>query len=305
MKLGGAGAWAATGSVLAGAMLLGFAPIGMRLSELGPQATAFWRFVFALPILALLYALERAPPSPRARGGLLWAGLGFGLDISLFHAAVGLTLVANATLLSNLTPLFAGLAGWLLFKERLGGPFVLGVAVALLGAALLALGKTGSGEALGPSAFLGDALAAASALGYAAYLLIVNRLRRTVRTGAVMFFTTLSALVFALAMTLLFQESFWPQTWRGWAVLVGLGLVVHIGGQGLIALGIGRLPIGAATVLLWVQPVTAALISWVLFGEAMGSLALIGAALLLAGIFIVQRGRVSREAASASALADR
>jgi drug/metabolite transporter (DMT)-like permease len=74
-------------------------------------------------------------------------------------------------------------------------------------------------------------------------------------------------------------------------VLIGLGVVVHVCGQGLIAHGVGELPIALSTVLLWVQPIGAAILSWILFGEAIAPLGMLGGALLLAGVFIVQTGR--------------
>jgi drug/metabolite transporter (DMT)-like permease len=90
---------------------------------------------------------------------------------------------------------------------------------------------------------------------------------------------------------LAFREPLLPQTLNGWLVLLALGLVCHVGGQGLIAYGVGRLPIVASTVLLWMQPLVAAVLSWLMFGEALGALALTGAVLILAGIYIVQRAR--------------
>ncbi|RYD90233.1 MAG: EamA family transporter, partial [Sphingomonadales bacterium] len=49
--------WLGPAMVLGGAVAIGFAPIGLRLSEFGPQATAFWRFLFALPMIAaVIYA---------------------------------------------------------------------------------------------------------------------------------------------------------------------------------------------------------------------------------------------------------
>jgi hypothetical protein len=76
--------------MLGGAVAIGFAPIGLRLSEFGPQATAFWRFLFALPLIALVIV---------ARGGrigrpsmlALAAGTFFGLDITFWHASLVLT----------------------------------------------------------------------------------------------------------------------------------------------------------------------------------------------------------------------
>ncbi|MBK8837681.1 MAG: hypothetical protein IPO30_03005 [Hyphomonadaceae bacterium] len=49
--------WIGPAMILGGAIAIGFAPIGLRLSDFGPQATAFWRFMFALPMIAaVIYA---------------------------------------------------------------------------------------------------------------------------------------------------------------------------------------------------------------------------------------------------------
>lgn len=279
--------WAAA-SVAGGAALLAFAPIGMRLSELGPQATAFWRFVFALPILAVVFALA---PRPSMKDGavLAGAGLSFGLDIALFHAAIVLTTVTNATLFSNMTPIFAAAAAWLLLRQRIGAGWLLGASIGIAGAITLAIARARAGH--GEAGNLGDALGLASAIFYAGYLLIVAQVRQRVNVGAVMFITTATSAVLVLIFALAFGETLLPETQRGWLVLIGLGVVVHVGGQGLIALGIGRLPIAISTVLLWVQPVAAAAMSWMLFGEALGPVAIFGAALVLGGVWIVQRTR--------------
>jgi drug/metabolite transporter (DMT)-like permease len=281
-------------AALTGGALLGLSPIAMRLSELGPHASNFWRFLLALPILALWAALARPIPSGRQTGWILFGGVLFGIEVSLWGAALGLTTVTNATLLANLTPVFAALFGWFLFRERLKGAVIAGVATALAGAVLLALaraqaagGPTGNPE----TGWIGDALGLCAAVGYAGYLLILRMLGKDVNVGAVMFWATLSSLVVALTLALVFREPMWPQTVKGWLILAGLGFVVQVGGQGLVAYGVGRLPIVASTVLLWMQPLVAAALSWIMFGEKLGALALAGAALILAGIFVVQRNR--------------
>ncbi len=280
-------------AVAIGAALLGFAPIGLRLSDLGPQATALWRFAFALPVLGVLLLLQRGPRAPPALLPILaLAGVSFGLDIAFWHAALTQTSVLNATLASNMTPLIAAAAGWVLFKERIGAGYALGVAVALSGAVLLSVARAQAGGAMGGARGLsGDVMGLISAVWYAGYLIILRGARARASTIAVMFITTAAAGVFALAVTLAVGEPLWPHTARGWGVLIGLGLVVHVGGQGLIAYGLGKLPIALSTVLLWVQPIAAAGLSWILFGEALTPLALGGAALVLIGVWIVQGGR--------------
>ncbi|MGE0529843.1 MAG: DMT family transporter [Hyphomonadaceae bacterium] len=284
-------------AALTGGALLGLSPIAMRLSELGPNASNVWRFLLALPILALWAAVSRPIPRARQTGWLLFAGVLFGIEVSLWAAALGLTTVTNATLLANLTPVFAALFGWFLFKERLSAPVMAGVAISLGGAVLLALARAQA--AAGPTGdpqtgWFGDALGLCAAIGYAGYLLILRMLGKEVNVGAVMFWATIGALFVALVLALIFNEPLLPQTLNGWLILIGLAIIVQVGGQGLVAFGVGRLPIVASTVLLWMQPLVAAALSWIMFGEALGLVALIGAALVLAGIYVVQRNREKR-----------
>jgi drug/metabolite transporter (DMT)-like permease len=279
-------------AALTGAALLGLSPIAMRLSELGPHASNLWRFLIALPILGVWAVASSARPTTRQTGWLLLAGLLFGIEVSLWGAALGLTTVTNATLLANFTPVFAAVFGWFAFRERLRAPVLAGVAAALAGAVLLALARAQSDVGPDPNAgWIGDALGLSAAIGYAGYFLILRMLGKNVSVGAVMFWATLSAAFVCLALALIFREQLMPRTLHGWLILASLGLIVQIAGQGLIAYGVGRLPIVASTVLLWMQPLVAAGLAWWIFGEALGALALAGAALILAGIFAVQRYR--------------
>ena len=281
-------------AALTGASLIGLAPIAIRLSEVGPNATNLWRFLFALPILAAWAALSRPIPSGGQTLWLVLGGLLFGLEISLWAVALNLTTVTNATLLVNLTPVFAALFGWLWLKERLSVPVLAGGTVVLVGAVTLALARaqTGGGPAEAAAhGWIGDSISLLGALFYAGYLMIVRTLGKNVSVGAVMFWATLAAACVAAVISFALGEVMWPQTWFGWAMVIGLGLFVQLGGQGLIAYGVGRLPIVVSTVLLWMQPLVAAALSWMLFDEALSTAALFGAALVLAGIYAVQRSR--------------
>lgn len=289
----GAGRAEAALAALVGAGLIGLSPIAIRLSEVGPQATNFWRFVFALPILAVWAAVSRPRPGGRQLAMLLGGGVLFGIEVSLWGAAVVLTTVTNATLLANLTPVFAALFGWMLLRERLSGAVAAGIAVALAGAAILAFSRAQGGGGVHASAhgLLGDALGFSAAIGYAGYLLVVRALGRSVGVGAVMFWATASSAVVLLGASLATHEPLLARTPTGWALLIGLGVVVQVAGQGLIAVGVGRLPIAISTVLLWMQPLVAAILSWIMFDEELSPLGLGGAALILAGIYVVQRAR--------------
>jgi len=64
----------AVGALLLGAVGIAFSPIFVRISEIGPTATAFWRVALALPVLALWMRLGTGGPAaataPRRPQGL-------------------------------------------------------------------------------------------------------------------------------------------------------------------------------------------------------------------------------------------
>jgi drug/metabolite transporter (DMT)-like permease len=74
-------------------------------------------------------------------------------------------------------------------------------------------------------------------------------------------------------------------------VVIAMGVVAHVIGQGLIARGMRTAPVGLASVLLLIQPVVAAIGAWILFHESLGPLEIAGALLVLAGLAIASRSR--------------
>ena len=141
-----------------------------------------------------------------------------------------------------------------------------------------------------------------SMVWYAGYRVVMRGVRERVSAILAMLVTTVAAMSVAAIATLIMREPFLPAVndWRAWGVLVGLGVVVHSGGQGFIAYGLGKLPIALSTILLFVQPVSAAVFGWLLFDEPLGAAGLAGAAMILAGVFIVQRARAVSPPAEAA-----
>ena len=279
--------------LIAGAMIIGLSPIFVRLSDAGPAATGFWRLAFAAPFLAILTAVERpspdAPTSKRFAFSpiLLLAGLAFAGDLACWHYGIHYTSVTNATVLSNGTPILVTAAAWLFFKERPRRIFVIGMSLAIAGAVVMALAKGGGHPAPGRNAHLGDALSALTAVWYAAYFLAVREARKTMGASAVMFWSSMVGLPVLVVTALALREPFFPVAVIGWAACVGLGLM-HVTGQGAIAWALGRVPTALASVAVLVQPVVAAALGWIIFGEAVTPVQGLGALLALAGIAVAQ-----------------
>jgi len=152
--------------VLSGGICIGFAPIGLRfgLDDLGPQAIAFWRYVFAAPILFLLVVLVQRRLPARPNPYVIIAGICFALDIALWHWALTFTSVANSTFIVNLGNIGVGFTAWLFLKERPSMLWGVAVLIAIAGAAALSLGgSAGAGEGR-EFALRGDLLALGAAV---------------------------------------------------------------------------------------------------------------------------------------------
>lgn len=276
-------------ALLLGATCIALSPIFVRLSEAGPTATAFWRTALALPALwPLCFAARRAPVSADAPGFLLLAaGVAFAGDLAFWHASIGLTSVANSTLLANLASLFVTLATWLFFRQRPTRVFLMGLGLALAGVALL----VHSSVRLASGGLLGDAFGVVTAFFYAAYLLAVKGLRdRGSATLFIMAVTSTITTFVLLPVALATGERMLPTSAAGWLDLVGLALVSHAAGQGLIAYALAHLPAAFSSVSLLLQPVMAALFAWLLIGEPLGMHQLAGGVIVLGGIYLARRG---------------
>lgn len=288
------GAAFAVAALLTGAACIGTSALWVKVSEAGPVSTAFWRVFLALPLLWVWALAERDRP-PRAvlaadRRLMIWAGLFFAGDLAVWHWSIVLTSVANATLLANVAPIFVTLAAWLLFRKMPSGRFLVGLATALAGMAVL----IGGDFRLGGRQVLGDALGVVTAMFYAGYQLLVTRLRVSVSTARIMAWSGVITAVALLPLALASGERFFPLTGGGWGKLIGLALVSQVVGQSLIAYAMAHLPATFSSVGLLFQPVMAALFAWILLGETLGWIEIAGAVAVLIGICIVHQAETAR-----------
>jgi drug/metabolite transporter (DMT)-like permease len=271
-------------------LFLSFTPILFRWSELGPTASAFYRASLTMPVFWIWAAVEshRGARTELARVRLrrsdLWlmvfAGAVFATNISAYAWAVHLTSVANASLLSNLAPIFVSLASFLLFGERASRGFIAAMIAAIVGVTILV------GDRLGVDRdqILGDALGVFSSLAFAGYLMAIGRLRLRQRSSTVMAASVVVTALCLLAPAAATGESLLPRTLYGWADLLALALISHALGQGLLTVALAHVSPTFSAVSLLTLPVTAALYGWLFFAERLTLNQAIGAPIVLASI---------------------
>lgn len=297
--LGQAGLGPALAALVAGAVAMGLSPILVRFvsPEVGPFASAFWRVALALPVLWAWMRWEEAR-APRLRRGLtpsaVLAGLAFAGDLLFWHLAILGTTVANATFFATTAPVFVVLFAWAGLRRRPAGRTLLGLLVCLMGGATL----VGQSVQVDPARLAGDRDGVITALFFALYFLTVERARaRGLGAARVTFVAScITALVLLGAVALLETRPVLPQSPSAAAGLLALALISHAGGQGLLSVALGRLPAGFSSLVIFLEAVAAAILAWLLLGEALGLLQVLGGGLILAGIAVARPKRSPRTA---------
>lgn len=296
-------------AVIVGALCIAASPVLVRLSELEPTATGFYRVFLAAPLFGVWAlaverrkrvagSVERIPAGADRAAKPLWAtvvlaGFLFAADLAAWHWSLKFTTVANSTFIANLAPVFVTTLAWFIFRERVTPVFLLGMVLAIAGASSMVRASLD----VGTSHLLGDALALATSLLYAGYLVSVKGLRRRLSTVHLMFYTTFvtSAVLFVLSVAT--GESLVPRTLRGFLIVLALAWVSQVLGQGLIAYGMAHVPVSFSSVSLLLQPVAAALLAWAVLGEAVGSWQALGGVGVLAGVVVARAGSSQSPAA--------
>lgn len=277
------GRFAFAALILANAMLA-FGPWLVRIADVGPVASAFWRLLLAAPFL-LLIALPglrgRAAPSLGLAGLVALGGLFFAADLAAWHVGIGITRLANATLFANMSSFVLMLYGFLILR-RLPAPVqALALASAGIGVALL----LGSSYELSARQLRGDLFALLGGLFYAVYLVVIDRARRTMAPMPVLAIATAAGAAPLLLVSLLLGEQVLP---GDWTPLVALAVGSQLLGQGLLVYAVGHLSPVVVGFGLLTQPAMSAVIGWLAYREGFGLADAAGALLIAAGLVLIR-----------------
>ncbi|MEU0199769.1 MULTISPECIES: EamA family transporter [unclassified Streptomyces] len=275
-----------------------------RASDMGPIALSFWRCAAGLVLLLAVRLLRPRAGSPvrePLRRRALRAGVtGIGLAVfqTAYFAAVSATGLAVATVVTlGAGPVLIALGARLTLAERLGRGGVAAVVGALAGLAVLVLG--GGGTTVRPGGVL---LALLSAAGYSVMTLLTRRWgrdgtadasRTTVEAFAV---TSLCLLPFALA------EGLVPHTVEPVRLLVLLAYVAAVPtalAYGLYFAGAAVVRSATVSVIMLLEPVSAAVLAVVLLGERLTVATVAGTLLMLGSVAGLAVGEVRAPTARA------
>ena len=276
-------------ALLFGNVALAFGPWLVRLGDVGPVAVGFWRLALALPFLWLLtrVAGQRAHWPRRALTiTILVAAVFYALDLAAWNAGILMTKLGNATLFGNSGSFVFAIYGLWLIRSLPSMRQSAALALALGGTVLL----MSSSYDVSPANLGGDLLTLAAGLLYGGYLIFIERARTKLEPLPLLLVATVFAAPMLLAISVGFGERLWPSDWTP---LLILALSSQVIGQGLLVYSIGVFPPLVVGLALLTQPVTAALIGWFVYGEALSAADWIGAVAVALALVLVrfpQRG---------------
>lgn len=264
-----------------------------RLTATNPLSVGFFRLAIAAPALGLGCSFVlgrrslRIEPTDLARIALI--GLMLAQYQACFFAAIARVGVAVATLVTLcLAPVIVAILSAVLLREHPTRRGLAALVCALVGIALVVGRGTASSRA--GADLWGVLLACASGGGYAVMALAgrsVARRYHPLQINAVAF--AVGALVLLpLALTTGFVVSY---SVNGWLLLTYLGLVPSALAYALFLSGMRSTPATVASILTLLEPLTATILAAMLFGERLGALGLLGAALLLLAMILLATGR--------------
>ena len=265
--------------------------------DIPPIGLMFWRTVVTVLVLAPLFLARRRDQLPllRAQWRLiaLLGVLQFAGGQALLYVALQTTTAVNAGLLNATEPALTAIVAWLLLVERINRWQWLGIALTLVGVAVIVL-KGEIGGLAGLELVAGDFIVQAAMLCWAVYMVLFRRVAPGIHPFVLLFAMSVPA---ALALAPFYAvEVLWferhielnAQTGIVVAYLIFFGTLVGVAFSNMAIARIGPSRASSFTNLI---PVFTAMLGVALLGEAFLGHHFVGTVLVFAGVAIVNRLR--------------
>jgi drug/metabolite transporter (DMT)-like permease len=280
--------------VLVGAVLLSFAPVLVKVADVGPTPAGFYRMGVGGVVLAAIVL---------ARGGA-WRGVGrrylalcavagacFAADLAFWHRSIVYIGPGLATILANFQVFVLAVVGIVVLRERASPRLLVAIPVAIAGLFLIFGLDWG---VLDTDYRWGVAFGLLTAVSYGSYLLTLRQARR--RAGgadAMATVATLSLISAAIlaALVWLEGETFAIPDLTNAGVLLSYAVVIQVVAWVLISSGLPGVAASRAGLVLLLQPTFAFVWDLVLFRRPTSGIELLGAVLTLVAIYLGLTGR--------------
>jgi drug/metabolite transporter (DMT)-like permease len=279
----------------------------IALTEVSPATVVWLRFAMGVAVLGVAVTVSRQWATVSLRTFATFALLGL-IGITFHQWLQSSALVTSRASTSGwivaTTPVFMAILGRLVLKERLGARRIAGIALAALGVVLVVT-KGHPGDLLnGQFGAPGDILIVISAPNWALFSVLSRRALRSHPVVRMMAYVM--GIGWLLSSVLLASGPGFSEisrlSARGWGAIVFLGLACS--GLAYIAWydALQKMTASAAGALLYLEPLVAMTVAAVVLGERVTAAGVAGGAVILFGVWLVNRSAESHVTGEAIAL---
>jgi len=276
-------------SITGAVILMGLGSVLAKAAEIEGPVLAFHRSWGAAVLYLGLAVLFKGRLNRDTLLASMPGGIVFGVQLALFFSSISLTTVANTTVIIALQPVVVLLFVSRRFGEDVTRSDLVFSLLAILGVAIVVFGSSAS-----PSwSPLGDLLAVAALMTWTAYFVLSKRARETVGVVEYQGLSLIFASLAILPIAVLFSRTIDPGAGKWWWVLA----MIATPGTGHLLMNWAhpRVPIGLVSQMTLLSPVVAvAVAAFVVEGEAVNALQIIGMIVVLVSLALTVRAREQR-----------
>ncbi len=265
-----------------GIICISIFPILVKLNLTPGLISAFYRMAIASAILVpyVLITKQFKVTSKKTFFLSVICGVVFGLDVGVWNIAIQQSTATQATLLTNLSPVWVGIGAFLFLKDKPKRNFWIGTVVAIIGMVFL----VGFDLFLNFDFNLAFIFGILSGMLYAVYMLTSKRILGEMEVLTFMMISLLSSVVALGSLSYVMGEPFSGFSNEGWLVLIIQGVVCQLLAWLLISFATKHMRATRVSVSLLGQAVLASILAWWLLDEVISAQMVIGGIILLLGI---------------------
>ena len=288
--------WRTYAALAGGVAIVSTASILVRFAQtqgVPSLAIAAWRMALAalvlMPLLLMRSRTELGALSRRDCWLAAAAGAFLAAHFASWIVSLEYTSVASSVALVTTNPIWIALFSMLVLRQRMPMLRALAVALSLAGSGIVLWADSGAAVVGAPDPLLGNTLALLGSLAMCGYLLLGRRLRAHISVltyiGVVYAVAALCLMTLALASGT--RMSGYP--YFAWILLAAMALGPQLLGHGAFNYALKHVSATMIALAVLGEPIGSTILAWLLFGEAVGPLKLVGMSLLLGGIFLAAR----------------
>jgi drug/metabolite transporter (DMT)-like permease len=266
----------------------------LALQDLAPVTVVWLRFAIGVVILGIATGLKKQFTLPHKKDILYLSLLGFlGITFHQWLQSTGLQTVQASTTawIVATSPVFIAILSWLFLREKLLWMQIIGIALAAVGVLLVVSKGNLAAIFAGHFGTPGDILILISAPNWAVFSIISSYGLKKFPATQMMFYVMV---IGWLLTSILFFSSGNVADLRHltFSSLMGIGFLgIFCSGLAYIAWydGLQALPATQIGAFLYLEPLVAVLVAWAILGESLIPVTLLGGAVILLGVRLVQK----------------